>query len=45
MATKMEYVRLGKSGLQISRAVLGCMSYGSSKWQDWVLDEEESIKQ
>ena len=22
----------------------GCMSYGSSKWQDWVLDEDESIK-
>ncbi len=23
----------------------GCMSYGSPKWQEWVLEEEESIKQ
>ncbi|TFK22273.1 Aldo/keto reductase [Coprinopsis marcescibilis] len=38
------YVRLGKSGLKVSKIILGCMSYGSSKWQDWVLDEEEGIK-
>jgi 1-deoxyxylulose-5-phosphate synthase len=24
----MEYTRLGKSGLQISRLALGCMSFG-----------------
>jgi aryl-alcohol dehydrogenase-like predicted oxidoreductase len=35
----MEYVRLGNSGLKISRLCLGCMSYGSSKWRPWVLDE------
>jgi len=23
--------------------VLGCMSYGSSKWADWVLDEEKAL--
>jgi hypothetical protein len=34
---------LGKSGLKISRIVLGTMSYGSSQWEEWVLDEEESL--
>jgi aryl-alcohol dehydrogenase-like predicted oxidoreductase len=38
----MDYVNLGKTGLKISRICLGCMSYGSSKWRDWVLDEEAS---
>jgi aryl-alcohol dehydrogenase-like predicted oxidoreductase len=37
-------VRLGKSGLKVSRIILGCMSYGSPEWQDWVLGEEEGIK-
>lgn len=39
----MEYVRLGNSGLKISKVILGTMSYGSKQWQDWVLDEEESL--
>lgn len=42
-ADQMEYVRLGNSGLKISRVILGCMSYGSKKWQDWVLNEEEAL--
>ncbi|KXN91891.1 Versiconal hemiacetal acetate reductase [Leucoagaricus sp. SymC.cos] len=40
----MPYVRLGSSGLKVSKIILGCMSYGTPEWQDWVLDEEESIK-
>ncbi|CDO72523.1 hypothetical protein BN946_scf184983.g6 [Trametes cinnabarina] len=44
MAPKMQYVRLGNSGLKVSKIILGCMSYGDSKWADWVLDEEEAIK-
>ncbi|EJD51071.1 Aldo/keto reductase [Auricularia subglabra TFB-10046 SS5] len=39
----MEYQRLGSSGLKVSKIILGCMSYGSSKWADWVLDEEQSL--
>ncbi|KIM20306.1 hypothetical protein M408DRAFT_37702, partial [Serendipita vermifera MAFF 305830] len=36
--------RLGKSGLKVSRIILGCMSYGDKDWQPWVLGEEEGIK-
>jgi aryl-alcohol dehydrogenase-like predicted oxidoreductase len=35
-------VNLGKSGLKVSRLCLGCMSYGTSKWRPWVLDEAPS---
>lgn len=38
----MEYNRLGHTGLQVSRICLGMMSYGTSNWRDWVLDEEDS---
>ncbi len=38
----MQYVNLGKTGLKVSRLCLGMMSYGSSKWRDWVLDEDEA---
>jgi aryl-alcohol dehydrogenase (NADP+) len=36
----MNYVPLGSTGLRVSRICLGTMTYGSSKWRDWVLDEE-----
>ena len=36
----MHYRNLGKTGLKISPICLGMMTYGSSKWRDWVLDEE-----
>jgi aryl-alcohol dehydrogenase (NADP+) len=38
----MQYVRLGKSGLKVSRICLGAMTFGSSKWRPWVLDEDAS---
>ncbi len=38
----MEYVRLGKTGLKVSRLCLGCMTYGSKDWRPWILEEEES---
>ena len=38
----MEYINLGRSGLKISRLCLGTMTYGSSQWRKWVLDEEQS---
>ncbi|MBV8681525.1 MAG: aldo/keto reductase [Caulobacteraceae bacterium] len=39
----MDYVRLGATGLKVSRLCLGCMTYGSSKWRSWVLDEEQAL--
>ncbi len=38
----MQYVNLGSTGLKVSRICLGTMTYGSSRWRDWVLDEAES---
>jgi 1-deoxyxylulose-5-phosphate synthase len=38
----MEYVCVGRTGLKVSRICLGTMTYGSSKWRDWVLDEQDA---
>src|SRR3954471_23698403 len=40
----MEYVKLGRTGLDVSRICLGCMSYGVPERgiAPWALDEEES---
>jgi 1-deoxyxylulose-5-phosphate synthase len=38
----MDYVNLGSTGLKVSRLCLGAMTYGSKKWREWVLEEEES---
>jgi len=37
----MEYVNLGSTGLKVSRICLGTMTYGSKRWREWVLEEEE----
>ncbi len=36
----MEHTRLGKTGMKVSRLCLGTMSYGSTDWREWVLDED-----
>jgi aryl-alcohol dehydrogenase-like predicted oxidoreductase len=38
----MDYVRLGNSGLKVSRLCLGTMTYGTPEWRPWVLDEAAS---
>jgi aryl-alcohol dehydrogenase-like predicted oxidoreductase len=38
----MEYTTLGSTGMTVSRLCLGCMSFGSSDWREWVLDEDGS---
>lgn len=38
----MEYTTLGSTGMAVSRICLGCMSFGSTDWKDWVLEKEES---
>lgn len=42
--TFMEYTKLGRTGLEVSRICLGCMSYGLSErgGHPWVLPEAES---
>ncbi|KAI4116175.1 MAG: hypothetical protein LQ345_003356 [Seirophora villosa] len=37
------FAQLGKSGLKISKIILGAMSYGTPDWQGWVLNEEDSL--
>ncbi|MDZ4797570.1 MAG: aldo/keto reductase [Bryobacteraceae bacterium] len=37
----MQYVRLGTTGLKVSRLCLGCMTYGTKSWREWVLEEAE----
>ncbi|KAI9464593.1 aryl-alcohol dehydrogenase [Lactarius psammicola] len=41
---RIPYVRLGESGLKVSRIILGTMSYGDPRWEQWVLGEKEAIE-
>ncbi|KAF7782969.1 hypothetical protein Agabi119p4_2345 [Agaricus bisporus var. burnettii] len=43
MPKPISYVRLGKSGLKISKIILGCMSYGDTRWNKWVIEDEEEV--
>jgi aryl-alcohol dehydrogenase-like predicted oxidoreductase len=38
----MDYVNLGPTGLKVSRICLGTMTYGSKRWREWMLEEDES---
>ena len=38
----MQYTNLGSTGLRVSRLCLGCMTYGSPQWREWVLDDAQS---
>ncbi len=38
----MKYVRLGDTGVSVSRICLGCGTYGDKKWYPWILDEAEA---
>ena len=40
----MYSVRLGNSGLKVSRIILGTMQYGNKGWQEWVLGEDEAVE-
>jgi len=37
----MEYTRLGRTGLKVSRICLGTMTYGDPQWRPWILSEEQ----
>ncbi|KAL4865195.1 hypothetical protein BDV12DRAFT_188364 [Aspergillus spectabilis] len=36
-------IQVASSGLYVSEVILGTAGYGTPKWQDWVLDEEEAL--
>jgi len=38
-----EYRQLGKSGLRVSVPIVGGMSFGSSSWLPWVINEDKAI--
>ncbi len=38
----MQFNRLGRSGLNVSRLCLGTMNMGSKDWKPWIFDESES---
>ncbi|KAF5545552.1 alcohol dehydrogenase [Fusarium phyllophilum] len=35
--------RVGKSELKVSQIILGCMSFGDSNWQPWLLNKDEAL--
>lgn len=37
----MQYVKLGQSGLKVSRLCLGTMNMGSKEWKPWIFDEKK----
>jgi aryl-alcohol dehydrogenase-like predicted oxidoreductase len=39
----MQYVNLGSTGVKVSRICLGCMTYGSKKWREWVMEEDDAL--
>ncbi|KAK7047654.1 hypothetical protein VNI00_006422 [Paramarasmius palmivorus] len=41
---QVQYTQLGSSGLKVSVPILGAMSFGSSEWLPWVLDEDKSFE-
>ncbi len=38
----MEFVRLGTTGMKVSRLALGMMTYGLKSWREWILEWDES---
>ncbi|KAJ6162588.1 hypothetical protein N7497_002567 [Penicillium chrysogenum] len=41
--TKVEYRRLGNSGLRVSVPIVGCMSIGTPEWANWVIGPEKAL--
>jgi aryl-alcohol dehydrogenase-like predicted oxidoreductase len=38
----MDYVNRGSAGVKVSRLCFGTMTYGSKKWREWVLEEQDA---
>lgn len=37
------YHKLGDSGLNVSKVIVGCMSFGLKEWANWVIEDEEKV--
>jgi aryl-alcohol dehydrogenase-like predicted oxidoreductase len=38
----MEHINLGSTGLKVTPICFGTMTYGSKKWRQWVLEEDDA---
>jgi len=38
----MEHINLGSTGLKVTPLCFGTMTYGSKKWRQWVLEEDDA---
>ena len=38
----VKQVKFGNTGLKVSPIIVGCMSFGSKSWADWVEDDKEN---
>lgn len=43
MSDLVKWNSLGKSGLKISNVILGCMSFGSTEWANFVVEDEDKV--
>jgi aryl-alcohol dehydrogenase-like predicted oxidoreductase len=43
MSIELKYNNLGESGLKIAPVIVGCMTYGTKAFAEWVMDDEEEI--
>ena len=42
-ATKVDYKRVGASGLRVSVPIVGCMSIGNPEWAEWVIGPDKAL--
>ena len=40
----MKYNFLGDTELEVSKVILGCMSFGSPNWREWVVGSDQSMR-
>lgn len=43
MSKLAQQVRFGQTGLKISPILVGCMSFGSKAWSDWVIEDRQRV--
>lgn len=43
MSTLAPQINFGNTGIKISPIIVGCMSFGSKSWAEWVEDDKEKV--